>query len=74
MATEQKPNIIQRFVNWSRQTIQETIGELRKVHWSSREEAFRLTQVVLIVLAVMGLLLGTLDLLYSQLFKLLLGI
>jgi preprotein translocase subunit SecE len=39
----------------------ETVGELRKVSWPTREEAIHLTIVVLIVLAVMAIILGTVD-------------
>jgi preprotein translocase subunit SecE len=68
-----KTNVFTRFTQWVRQIYQETVGELRKVHWPSRREAIILTRIVLIVLAVMTAILGTLDLLYSQIFKLLLG-
>lgn len=39
----------------------ETVGELRKVSWPTREEAIRLTGIVLIVLAVMAAILGAVD-------------
>ena len=39
----------------------ETVGELRKVSWPTREEAIRLTVIVLIVLAVMAAILGGVD-------------
>jgi len=48
------PNAIERF--W-----RETTGELRKVNWPTREEAIRLTVIVLTVLAVMAIFLGTVD-------------
>ena len=68
-----KPNRIQRFGQGVRQFLKETIGELRKVSWPTRSEAWNLTIVVLIVLFVMTIFLGTLDLVYSQLFKFILG-
>jgi len=68
-----KPNRIQRFGQGVRQFLKETIGELRKVSWPTRKEAWNLTVVVLIVLLVMTIFLGTLDLVYSQLFKFILG-
>jgi preprotein translocase subunit SecE len=68
-----KPNRIQRFGQGIQQFIKETIGELRKVSWPTRSEAWNLTIVVLIVLLVMTVFLGTLDLAYTQLFKLILG-
>lgn len=73
MTANGKTNVFTRFTQWVRQIYQETVGELRKVHWPSRREAIILTRIVLIVLAVMTAILGTLDLLYSQIFKLLLG-
>ena len=51
----------------------ETVGELRKVSWPTRKEALGLTRVVLVVLVVMSFLLGGVDLLFSQLFDLILG-
>jgi preprotein translocase subunit SecE len=50
--TERKePNFVQRYYR-------ETVGELRKVTWPSREEAINMTGLVLIVLIAMALLLG----------------
>ncbi len=46
---------------------QETRSELRKVVWPTREEALRLTYVVLGISLAMGLLLGAVDLLLSAL-------
>jgi preprotein translocase subunit SecE len=68
-----KPNRFQRFSQGTQQFIKETIGELRKVTWPTRSEAWNLTIVVLIVLFAMTIFLGTLDLAYSQLFKIILG-
>lgn len=39
----------------------ETVGELRKVSWPTREEATHLTIIVLIVLAFMAIMLGIVD-------------
>lgn len=60
----QEPNAIQR---WYR----ETIGELRKVAWPTPQEAWRLTRIVLMVMAAMSLLLGVLDIVFSRLITLL---
>jgi preprotein translocase subunit SecE len=49
-----QPNAIARFYR-------ETVGELRKVSWPTREEAINLTIIVLIVLTVMAALLGAVD-------------
>ena len=68
-----KPSRIQRLGQNLQQYVKETIGELRKVSWPTRSEAWNLTIVVLIVLFAMTIFLGTLDLAYSELFKLILG-
>lgn len=52
----------------------ETRGELRKVTWPTRQEAFNLTRIVLIVLLGTSIFLGTLDYLFSKLFALILGL
>jgi len=39
----------------------ETVGELRKVSWPTRDDAIRLTGIVLIVLVVMAIILGAVD-------------
>jgi preprotein translocase subunit SecE len=59
-------NAIQRY-------FRETLGELRKVSWPTRQEATSLTIVVLIVIAVMSAFLGVLDYIYSRFFILILG-
>ena len=41
--------------------IGDIVGELRKVTWPTRQEAFRLTVMVLIVCAVVGVILALLD-------------
>ncbi len=46
----------------------ETRGELRKVVWPTREEALRLTYIVIGVALFMGLVLGLADLLLSTLY------
>ncbi len=72
-ASAHKPNIIQRIVQRIQRTIHETIGELRKVSWPTRDEAFNLTKIVIGVILGFGIFLGLLDLVYTQFFKLLLG-
>lgn len=39
----------------------ETMGELKKVSWPTREEAIALTRVVIIVMVIMAIVLGGLD-------------
>ncbi len=61
-----QPNAIQR---WYR----ETTGELRKVSWPTREEAWRLTKIVVLVMVAMSLVLGILDFVFSHLITLILA-
>ena len=69
----QDMNIFQRFWHNVQRFLQETIGELRKVSWPSRQEAIRLTQIVLIVIGVMAVILGGLDWVYAKFFGLILA-
>jgi preprotein translocase subunit SecE len=62
-----QPNAIQRFYR-------ETVGELRKVSWPTRREAANLTLIVLSVVVFMVLVLGSLDLFFSWLLSLLVGV
>ncbi len=68
-----KPNFFQRFFQNIQRLFQETIGELRKVSWPSRQEAFNLTKIVLIVIVLVGLFLGLWDFVVAYGFKLILG-
>jgi preprotein translocase subunit SecE len=65
--TEKKENAIARFYR-------ETVGELRKVSWPTRDEAINLTIIVIFVLVGMAIFLGSIDLAGEQLLKLALGI
>ena len=62
-----KQNAAQRYFN-------ETVGELRKVSWPTRQEAVQLTILVLIVMVFMGAFLGLMDLLAGHALNLALGI
>lgn len=64
--SKKRPNAIQRFYR-------ETMGELRKVTWPTRKEAINLTIVVLIVTFSMSAFLGLLDLIFGQIFRLIVG-
>ncbi|MEL7627207.1 MAG: preprotein translocase subunit SecE [Anaerolineaceae bacterium] len=66
---ENKPNLFQKIKNWWRQTI----GELRKVTWPTKEEALALTRIVLIVTVIMSAILGVLDFIFARLVGLLVG-
>ena len=48
--------------------IKETIGELRKSVWPSREEVARLTAVVIVLAVIAGFFLGGLDRLFETTF------
>ncbi len=52
----------------------ETTGELRKVTWPTREEAWNLTVIVLVVLVIMALFLGLIDLVGAELLNLAIGV
>lgn len=52
----------------------ETVGELRKVSWPSRDEAMNLTMIVLVVLTGMAIFLGAIDLVGERLLQLALGL
>ena len=64
-AAKRQPNRIQRY-------FRETIGELRKVNWPTRQEATNLTIIVLIVTFSMSIVLGLLDFIYTRLIALIL--
>jgi preprotein translocase subunit SecE len=51
----------------------ETVGELKKVSWPSRQEATNLTIVVLIVMITMSLFLFSVDTIAEYLLKLAIG-
>jgi preprotein translocase subunit SecE len=63
---EKKPNALSR---WWR----ETVGELRRVSWPTPQEAWRLTRIVIVVMAFMSLLLGVLDFGFTRLVALILA-
>ncbi len=48
--------------------LRETVSELRKSVWPSKEETARLTVVVIILAALMGFFLGLLDRGFAELF------
>lgn len=51
----------------------ETMGELRKVSWPSRDDATRLTIIVLVVLAATSTVMGFLDFVFRRLFGLIIS-
>jgi len=48
--------------------LRETISELRKSVWPSKEETARLTVIVLVLAIAMGFFLGLLDRVFAELF------
>jgi len=46
--------------------LRDTRAELRKVHWPTREEAWNLTKVVIVVTVAMAMFLGLLNYLFSR--------
>jgi preprotein translocase subunit SecE len=60
-------NAVQRY-------FRETSGELRKVNWPTWPEARHLTQLVLLVMLIVGVFLATIDYLSGALIDLVLGI
>ena len=72
-AARQGMNIFQRIWNSIQKFFQETVGELRKVSWPTRQEAIRLTEIVIVVIFIMAAILGGLDYLYAKIFGLILG-
>ena len=47
--------------------LKETLAELQKTKWPTKQEAWRLTIVVLTVIGVLGIYMGTLDFLLTTL-------
>lgn len=60
-ASKKRGNFIVRY-------FREAVTELRKVNWPTRQEATRLTVIVLIVVTVMSTFLAVLDYLYARFF------
>ena len=57
-----------------RRFYRETVGELRKVTWPTRQEATNLTFIVIMVTFGMSAFLGIVDFLFTRLFALILGV
>ncbi len=49
------------------------VSELRRVHWPSRQETLRLTQLVIVVSVVVGAILSAVDFLFNRLLQLFAG-
>jgi preprotein translocase subunit SecE len=66
-ATKKRSNPVSRY-------LRETVAELRKVSWPTRQQATQLTIIVLIVVSVMSMLLGTLDFVFARFIGFLIGL
>lgn len=51
----------------------EVVSELKKVSWPSKKEVVKSTGVVLAVAAVLGVIVGVFDLIFSNLIRLIVG-
>ncbi len=58
--------------NRLQRTFRETIAELRKVVWPTRDEAVRLTGIVVAVVVAMSAFLGAVDYFFAQVARFLL--
>jgi preprotein translocase subunit SecE len=67
VASRKRQNAIVRY-------FRETLAELRKVNWPTRQEAMQLTVIVLVVVIFMSALLGLLDFVFSRLFGFIVGL
>jgi preprotein translocase subunit SecE len=63
---QKKPN---RLVKWWN----ETLGELRKVTWPTKEDALRMTKIVLAVVVATAIFLGIVDFIFSELIGAIVG-
>ena len=72
--TQAKKNFLTRFVDSIRKYIRETVGELRKVTWPTRQEALNLTKIVLIVIAIVAVYFFIVDGALTALFSFILGV
>jgi len=67
-------NFFARSVDSIRKYIRETIGELRKVTWPTRQEAMNLTKIVLVVIVVVAVYFFIVDGVLTFVFNALLSI
>jgi len=51
------------------QFFRETVGELKRVVWPTREQATRLTILVVVISFAVGVILGLVDLAFGRLFR-----
>lgn len=73
MAQKKKKTTAKKQQRGIRRFYRETVGELRKVTWPTRQEATNLTIIVIVVTFGMSAFLGIVDFLFTRLFALILG-
>jgi preprotein translocase subunit SecE len=73
LAQQAKPNVFKRWIDRLIEYLKDTRGEIRKTSWPTREQATKLTLIVLAVTLVMAIFLGALDFVFAQLMRALLG-
>jgi preprotein translocase subunit SecE len=66
VAAQRAPKIWQRIVDY----FKDTRGELRKVTWPTRDQATKLTAIVLGMTVVMAIFLGAVDFVFATLVRL----
>jgi preprotein translocase subunit SecE len=74
LRVQAKTNIFTRFTEGVRKLFRETIGELKKVTWPTRQEAFHLTRIVLVVILIFGFYFFFIDTVLTLAVEALLGI
>jgi len=72
--TQAKGNIFNRVGEGTRRLIRETVGELRKVSWPTRQEATNLTWIVLVVIVIVGIYFFVIDSVLSLAINFMLGL
>ena len=65
-APKKKPSKLEKWWN-------ETTGELRRVTWPTKEDAIKMTKIVLVVVVAMAAFLGIIDFIFSEFFGLIIG-
>jgi preprotein translocase subunit SecE len=66
---EEEGNVVVRGVGGLRGYFEDTREELKKVTWPTREEATRLTLIVLVVMIVSAIVLGAIGLLFAEIVR-----
>jgi preprotein translocase subunit SecE len=69
-----KAQVAKRRRNFVSRIAHETVAELRKVTWPTRQDATQLTLLVLAVVIVASAVLGTLDFLFARVMAIIISI